>query len=73
MGPIAVINLLLTVIQHQFGLGLVTVGDNLPWLICHQPMIRILIKCYCSKKGNVFFLYICACSMIMEIYKKGEY
>ena len=75
MGPIAAINLLPTVSHHQFGLGLVTivlrlatVGDDLPWLIFHQPMIIVLINMYCSKK-NVFF-HICTCSMIVRCIKK---
>ena len=55
MELIAAINLLPTVSHHQFGLGLetivslrlVTVGEDLPWLIHHQPMIIILINMYC--------------------------
>ena len=36
-------------------LRLVTVGDDLPLLIYHQPMIIILINMCCSKKKNVFY------------------
>ena len=62
-GTNSAINLLLTISHHQFGLRLVTIvllrlvtiGDELPWLICHQPMVIILINMYFSKKENVFF------------------
>ena len=80
MGPIAAIDLPPTISHHQFGLGLVTivflrlvtVGDDLPWLIRQQRMIVILRNMYCSKKENVFS-YMCACSIIVRYIKKRKY
>ena len=54
MTPFAAINLPSTVSHFQFRLRLVTimllrsvtVGHNLPWLICYQPVIIITINIY---------------------------
>ena len=50
---------------------LVMVGDNLPQIIRHQPMIIIIINIYIVQKKRYLFSYMCMLNDI-KIYKKRE-